>query len=340
MGDQLTGRERIRRIFAGEEADRVGFWMGQPHKDAWPRLMAAFGTDDREAVRAAIGDDYRWVCHQGTCYRHPDGLAMFINPRRSDDLSAPGVFADCTDPAEVHAHTWPDAAYLDFTDWIADLRRSGDRYRAGGMWCPFFHQVADYFGMENYFIKMYTHGDVVHAVTKHLVDFYLVANEKLFTEAGDEIDGFFFGNDFGSQADMLIGPAQFAEFVAPYFRQLTDHAHAHGLQVILHSCGSIHRIIPDLLAMGVEALHPLQARAAHMDAETLARDFGGRVAFVGGIDTQWLLPRGTADEVRAEVRRVRRLLGPRLVVSPSHEALLPDVPPENVKAMAEAARED
>ncbi|MFW6155491.1 MAG: uroporphyrinogen decarboxylase family protein [Planctomycetota bacterium] len=339
MAEHLTGRERIRRIFAGEAADRVGFWMGQPHKNSWPALLAAFGTDDPEAVRAALGDDYRWVCHQGSCYHHPDGLPIFINPRATDDLSAPGVFADCEDPAEVLAHTRPDPACLDFSDWIEDLRRSGDRYRASGMWCPFFHQAADYFGMENYFVKMYTDPEVVHAVTKHLVDFYLAANEKLFTEAAGEIDGFVFGNDFGSQLDMLIGPAQFAEFVAPYFKQLTDQAHAHGRQVILHSCGSIHRIIPDLIAMGVEALHPLQARAANMDAETLARDFPGQVAFVGGIDTQHLLPRGTADEVRAEVRRVRDVLGPRLVVSPSHETLLPDVPVENVKAMAEAARE-
>ena len=153
------------------------------------------------------------------------------------------------------------------------------------------------------------------------------------------IDQLFVHEDMAGKSGPLIGPSQVAEFVAPYFRQLTDHAHAHGLQVILHSCGSIHRIIPELLAMGVEALHPLQARAANMDAETLARDFAGRVAFVGGIDTQWLLPRGTPEDVRAEVHRVRRLLGPRFVVSPSHETLLPDVPPENVKAMAEAARE-
>ena len=181
MSDQLTGRERVCRIFAGEPADRVGFWMGNPHPDAWPALMAAMGTDDPEGVRTSLGDDFRWVCHQGTCYRHPDGLEMFINPRSGPGLSAPGAFANCEDPAEVDAHRWPDPAYLDFTDWIADLRRSGRRYRASGMWCPFFHQVADYFGMENYFIKMYTHPDVVHAVTRHLVDFYLAANEKLFT---------------------------------------------------------------------------------------------------------------------------------------------------------------
>ena len=72
---------------------------------------------------------------------------------------------------------------------------------------------------------------------------------------------------------------------------------------------------------------------------TLAREFKGRIAFIGGIDTQQLLVHGTPDDVKAEVRRVKALLGPNLVVSPSHEAILPNVSPENILAMAEAAAE-
>ena len=76
-----------------------------------------------------------------------------------------------------------------------------------------------------------------------------------------------------------------------------------------------------------------------MDAETLARDFKGKIAFLGGLDTQRVLNQGTPAEVRAEVRRIKQVLGPCLIVSPSHEAILPDVPPQNVAAMAEAALE-
>lgn len=75
-----------------------------------------------------------------------------------------------------------------------------------------------------------------------------------------------------------------------------------------------------------------------MDADTLARDYKGKIAFMGGIDTQQLLVHGTPEQVRADVRRVKQLLGPSLVVSPSHKALLPNVPPENVLAMAEEVR--
>jgi uroporphyrinogen decarboxylase len=93
-----------------------------------------------------------------------------------------------------------------------------------------------------------------------------------------------------------------------------------------------------LIRLGVDALHPLQAKAAGMQAETLAR-FKGQVTFMGGIDTQNLLVHGTPEQVKADVRRVKKILGPRLIVSPSHEALLPNIPPENIEAMAQAVAE-
>ena len=74
-----------------------------------------------------------------------------------------------------------------------------------------------------------------------------------------------------------------------------------------------------------------------MDAQTLAHDFGGRIAFLGGVDTQHLLVHGTPQDIRDEVRRLQDTLGPCLIVSPSHEAILPNVPPANIAAMAEAA---
>jgi uroporphyrinogen decarboxylase len=153
------------------------------------------------------------------------------------------------------------------------------------------------------------------------------------------VDAYFFGNDFGTQLDLICGPRQFDEFIMPWFERFTEQGHRHGYQVILHSCGAIHRVIERLIDAGVDCLHPLQARARSMDAETLARDFKGRIAFMGGVDTQGLLVHGTPEDIRTEVRRLRAVLGPSLIVSPSHEAILPDVPPTNVAAMAEAARE-
>ena len=331
----MKSRDRIRTIVAGEAADRVGFWLGNPHADTWPILHRHFGTSRNEEVLSLLKDDLRWI--RPGAYNHPEGKPMWSNQRQGRELAAGGAFADCESVDEVHAHDWPDPDYLDFEDTLRHLREAGDVYRPSGFWCPFFHEVADFFGMEGYFVKMHTHPEVVHAVTRHIIDFYLEANRRFFEVAGDLIDAFFFGNDFGTQRGCLVNPEMMREFIFPYFGELTDLAHEYRYQVILHSCGSVYDVIPDLLALGVEALHPLQARATNMEAERLAAEFKGKVTFIGGIDTQDLLVNGSPKDVIADVERVKDLLGPCLIVSPSHEAILPNVPPENIEAMARAA---
>jgi uroporphyrinogen decarboxylase len=329
----MNSRERIKRIINGEEADRCGFWLGNPHPDSWPNLHAYFATKSDEELRLKLHDDFRWI--MGGTYKHPEGKPIFEFHKKNSSHGAEGYFADCEDVQQVEDYNWPNPDYLDFTEVIDKLENSGDFYRASGFWSPFFHEMMDFFGMDNYFIKMYTHPEVVHSVTRHIVDFYLEANRRFFEAAGALIDGFFFGNDFGTQLNLFVKPDVFREFIFPYFRQLTELGHQYQYQVLLHSCGSIYNVIPDLISLGVEALHPLQAKAVNMEAERLAKDFKGNLAFMGGIDTQDLLVNGTPEEIREDVRRVNKLLGPELIISPSHEAILPSIPPRNIEAMAD-----
>jgi len=332
----MTSRERIQALIAGEPADRTGFWLGNPDAATWPLLHAHFGTRTQEDLRLKLNDDFRWICPQffPEC-ANACGFGWRGGKKTSHGQAGP--FADCEDPRAVEDFPWPDPSKPVFDACLQALRDAGPFYRASGMWTCFYHNVMDLFGMEDYMVKMYTHPAVVHAVTDRVCQFYYDVNERFFPLAGSEVDAFFFGNDFGTQLDLICGPAQFDEYILPWFRRFTEQGHRFGKQVILHSCGAIHRVIPRLLDAGVDCLHPLQALARDMDAGTLARDFKGKVCFLGGVDTQQLLVHGTPRDIRAEVRRLRGLLGPRLIVSPSHEALLPNVPPENVAAMAEAA---
>ena len=334
----MTSRERVKAIIAGEKPDRCAFWLGMPHPDTWPIYLKQFGFTEEEQLRQYLQDDVRWICAEWNTYKHPKGQPLFNMARVGISDEACPVFADCEDVAEVEAHDWPNPDYLDFSSIVEQLKSAGDVYRASGMWGCFFHIAADMFGMENYFVKMYTHPDVVDAVTRHICEFYLEANRRFFEVAGDEVDAMFFGNDLGTQLDLLVSPSQLERFIMPWTRKFVEQGHEYGYQVMHHCCGAIHKIIPGFIDAGIDALHPLQAKAANMDAETLARDFKGKLAFVGGIDTQDLLVHGTPEEIRADVRRVKAALGPNLVVSPSHEALLANVPIENVIAMAEEAR--
>ncbi|MBN1491761.1 MAG: hypothetical protein JXA69_17745, partial [Phycisphaerae bacterium] len=283
--ETMTSRERIRTLIRGEPADRCGFWLGNPHPETWPLLHKYFGTSDEESLRRKLSDDLRWITPQffESAYTDPNGKGMFDAGLNKERHGQAGPFADCEDVETVLAYDWPNPDFLHFEECLAALDAAGDHYRASGFWTCFYHNIMDLFGMEQYMIKMYTHPEVVHAVTDAVCGFYYEANERFFEVAGDRVDGFFFGNDFGTQLDLICGPQQFDEFIMPWFRKFTDQGHRHGYQVLLHSCGSIFKVIDRLIEAGVDCLHPLQAKAQNMDAETLARNFKRQITFLGGI---------------------------------------------------------
>jgi uroporphyrinogen decarboxylase len=361
-----TGRERIVSILDGKTPDRSGFWLGNPADETKDIYYRYFGiNEDKKDIpeaflrtsqvktnktgkadidlAVALGSDMIWFSPEidPASWRHPDGKPMwdFYGGQERKSLTQPGVFGDCEDPSEVERFDWPDPGFLDFSETLRNVDAANDAGLAvfGGMWMPFFHIAADFFGMENYFMKMYTHPEVVDAVTKRIVDFYLAANRRCLDAMADKLVAGFFGNDFGSQRDLLISPEMFERFIMPYYRQCIALIKSYGLKVVVHSCGAVDRVIPRLIEAGIDGLHPLQAKAAGMDAESLARKYGGKIAFIGGVDTQDLLPFGKAEDVRLEVRRLRSIFGGRCIISPSHEALLPNVGPEKLIAMADEA---
>jgi uroporphyrinogen decarboxylase len=333
-----THRERVKSIFSGKVADRTGLWLGNPDGGSWPGLLRHCGVPDEEAARQKLNDDFRWF--MAGEYQHPEGSPAF--PRGDAEkhgLGVTGPLADCKSVAEVEAFPWPDPAHLDFSAALARLDTAGDVYRAGGMWGCHFDILRNLFGFEECLVKMHTHPQVIEAAMAHIAAFVYEGSHRFFHLAGDRLDGQFFASDLGTQLDLMISPEHFQRYLLPHFQRLIALAHEYGYQVVMHSCGAIHKIIPDLIDAGLDALHPLQAKALNMDAATLARDFKGKIAFMGGIDTQDLLVNATPAQVRDEVHRIRGLLGTGLVVSPSHESIMPNVPPANIEAMAEAANE-
>lgn len=178
----------------------------------------------------------------------------------------------------------------------------------------------------------------MEALTERVTDFFVEGSEIFFKGLGDRADVMFFGNDFGTQRDLFVSPDLFRKFIMPSFKRLIAVGKKYNKKIMLHSCGSIYRIIPDLIDAGVDIIHPIQAQAAGMDADNL-KQFKNDLAFVGGIDAQTFFVNATPEEIKREVNRVRSVLGPNIVISPSHEEILPNVPAANILAMAEASRE-
>jgi uroporphyrinogen decarboxylase len=326
----VTSKERVLAALKHKQPDHTPLWHGVPKKEVMDGLFQHYQVRDEEALLRAIGDDFRWAAECG--WRHPE---------RSDPWPfkmAGANPAACETVAQVDALPWPDPKYVHVSGVRERCQKVSDCAIMGGSWAPFFHEIGWIMGQEEYLVKMYTHPAVVEAFTEHVVDFHLAANERVFQVAGDLMDFYFFGNDFGTQRGLLISVEHFRRFVLPGVRRLAEQAHSYGLHVWLHSCGSVRAIIPDLIDVGVEALHPVQVSAAGMSAEELGREFRGKLMFIGGIDVHHLLREGTPEEVRQAVRHNKRHLCPGYAVSPSHEAVLPDVPIPNLVAMFDEAK--
>jgi uroporphyrinogen decarboxylase len=182
--------------------------------------------------------------------------------------------------------------------------------------------------------------DFVQAFMERYVDFWIRLTERALQEAGDLVDLVMFGDDLGTQRGPVMSPALYRRLIKPHHARMVQAVKRFNKPVLLHSCGSVAAFIPDLMEAGFDALHPIQVSAKDMDTAALKREFGRDISFWGGVDTQRVLPLGTPQEVRAEVRRRIADLGPGggYVLGAVHN-IQAEVPAENILAMFEAARE-
>ena len=322
------------------KSPRCGFWHGNPHPDSYEKLFKYFGVKNDFELGLKLGDTFMWVHDGWGQYKHPENNYVF-DLYKNNNISHLSELTD-DDLDLVGKLNWPDVKYYDFSGFERAIEMSKEHKVPilSGAWAPFYHEIAGMFGMENYFVKMHTDPELITAVTEKIVDFYLDMNKKLFDLYSNEISACFFGNDYGTQLDLMISPEMFKKFVMPYQKKISDQAKTYKLYTFLHSCGSVVKAIPEMIKAGIDGLHPIQALAAGMDAENLSEKFKDKLVFIGGVDTQVLLREGTAKQIKDDVRRLKDLFGNNFFVSPSHEAVLPDIPPENLAAMSEAAWED
>jgi uroporphyrinogen decarboxylase len=159
----------------------------------------------------------------------------------------------------------------------------------------------------------------------------------------DAIDVISEADDYGTQASQLISPRMFRKLIKPRLKVLTGRIKqlAPNARLFYHSCGNVRPLLPDFIELGVDILNPVHIRAAGMEPAALKRDFGKDITFWGGgVDTQGVLPNGTPQEVKDDVRRNVEALAPGggFVFNTVHN-IQADVPPENIVAMWEALRE-
>jgi uroporphyrinogen decarboxylase len=342
----MTSKERFHATVERRPVDRPASWLGIPAPAALPGLLEYFKAGNLAELRLAIGDDVDPV---EMPYHSEFSNAIYmafdfakkghlVNEERT--LNSPGWFEDITDPAAVEDFAWPDPhRHISRDECRAAVAAvPPDRAALGVVWSAHFQDACAAFGMETALMNMIAEPEMFRAVIARITRFYLEANAIFYEATRGRLDAVLIGNDFGSQTGLMLSGDLIREFVFPGTRALVRQAKDYGLKVVHHSCGAIAELIPDLIEIGVDAIHPIQALAKGMAAEELAPFYRHRVAFCGGVDAQELLVHGTPEAVQSRVRQLVALFPTGLVVSPSHEAILPDLPPRNIEALFAAVR--
>ncbi|MCX6145062.1 MAG: hypothetical protein NTZ35_17815 [Ignavibacteriales bacterium] len=181
--------------------------------------------------------------------------------------------------------------------------------------------------------------DQAHAFLDRIVEAHLKNLEHFLGIVGPFIDIIVFGDDLGMQSGPQISPAMYREFFKPRHKLMWTRAkQLANVKVMLHCCGGVRELLPDLIDAGLDAINPVQISCSGMDVTTLKKEFGSEMVFWGGgCDTQRILPQGTPEEIQRHVRHQVGVLkrGGGFVFQQVHNVLA-DVPPESLIAMFEA----
>jgi len=334
----MTRRERVLMAARHEEPDRVPYQIDLTAQ-AHARLVEHVGDPgymDGIGNHLAYGvyDLFMDETAPGSGYFRDDFGVIW---NRTDPLNDSGVVEGLVLPeASLEGFALPalDEARLR-RQFEAGLAEAGDRCRVAEVGWGIFERAWALRGMENLLADMAAEPAFVEElfarIAGHLARVVEIALEYPF-------DIIYFGDDWGSQRGLILGPHHWRRYLKPHMRDLFGSVKARGRATALHSCGDIRALLPELAEIGLDIYQTFQPEV--YDLGQTKHELGQTLAFWGGISTQQLLPYGTPAEVRAEVRRTLEIMGPGggYIAGPTH-AVPGDVPPENLVALAEALLE-
>ncbi|WP_300846700.1 uroporphyrinogen decarboxylase family protein [uncultured Acetatifactor sp.] len=244
--------------------------------------------------------------------------------------------------ALVHS-PWSHAGEQDFYAILREktlwLRAETDKALMLTCGCNLFEWGTFLRRMDNFLMDIYTEEDQVRSLVEQLMDRHLATLEKVCESVGDIVDIVRFGDDLGMDTGMFMSREKYQSLFKPYHTKLNEYVHEHSsMKTLLHSCGSLYPIIPDLIEAGYDILNPVQTSAYQMDSAVLKREFGKDITFWGGgCNTRTILNHATPKEVYEHCRRMIDIFNRDggYVFNQEHN-ILPDVPPENIVAMYQA----
>lgn len=235
----------------------------------------------------------------------------------------------------LKGYKFPDPEKIMELDGIpAFLEKNKDRFIIGAIGFSLYERAWILRGIEPILMDIVGEQEFVEELFDRIIEFNIAIVKRL---CQFKIDAFHFGDDWGQQHGLIMGPRIWRKLFKPRLKKMYDLVHSFGLPVSIHSCGDITEVIPDLIEIGVNIVSPLQAEA--LDFDFLKREYGKDITFWGGVSTQKTLPYGKPEDVRKEVKERIRVLSKQggYVLGPSHE-VQGDVPLDNLLALIDAAK--
>ncbi len=376
---RLTHRERVLRAINHQEPDRVPLDLGGTYTSsiahgAYDRLSAhlnlagespvirkwasvvrpnenvlkhfdidtrmvvpRYGNDWNEYWRLSPGQEEGYFKDEwGIVWKKPETGHSFISnhPVSGDpDINA------------LEKYRWPDPddpeRYHGLKEQAKALKEETDYAVIGIFPRPIVSLSQFLRGYENWFMDMGINQDFLEALMDKILEIDLKIGKHILDAIGKYVDLMFVHDDLATQENLMFSPESYRKIVKPRHQKIFNFIKTHSdAKIIYHTDGAIYPIIDDFIEIGVDALNPVQTSTQGMDSEGLRKNFGDRLCFWGGIDTQDILPNGSPEEVREEVKKQIESLGKsgNYIISAVHN-IQDDVPAENIIAMFDAAKQ-
>ena len=303
--------------------------------EAANRLKQHYQTEDLEAVLGnhllfcgnAVGffEDIGENCAK-------DAFGVVWDRSRDKDIGC--VKGTVLDRPSLDGYSWPDPHNGNFFgDIESNIAATPDRFRVFAIGFSLYERAWTLRGMENLMMDFCENPDFVTELLTAITDYNIAQVQKALEY---DIDAIYFGDDWGQQFGLQMGPAYWHKFIYPCLKRMYAAVRDAGKKVLIHSCGDVDELFDDLVAIGLNCFNPFQPEV--MDVEKLLPQYRGRLSFHGGLSTQKTLPFGSVEDVIAETQKLLTLgAAGNYILAPAH-AVEGDVPLQNMLAFIEVAQ--